>query len=174
MRRISRVVAPAALALALALVGVRWWLTPPAPPAVGHPFPHLALVPLAGMRPLDDAALRTGRPTLVNLFASWCVPCRAEAPALGALGRRGIAVAGIAVRDSAPDAAAFVTASGVRLAAGGVDRDGRVQSALGTTGIPETWLVDGSGIVRARWRGGMRLEDVASVAAAVSSSARAR
>ena len=177
--RLSRIVAPVALALAAVLLGIRWLIPavpPPARPAVplpaiGAPFPHLALTGLAGLPLLTDATLRGGRPTLVNLFASWCVPCRAEAPQLAALHARGIDVAGIAVRDTPAEAAAFIRRHGSFTAAG-LDPRARVQAALGTTGIPETWLIDGDGIVRARFRGDLHGGDVATVAAAVAAARR--
>ncbi len=163
--RPSRIVPPVALGLALLIVGVRWSLRPAPDPAIGRPFPHLALAPLApSLPPLTDAVLRRGRPTVVNLFASWCVPCRAEAPQLAVLRARGVAVAGIAVRDTPADAAAFLARTGTRLDAAALDPKGSVQGSLGTSGIPETWLVDGDGIVRARVRGALQPEDVARLA----------
>ncbi len=173
----SRIVAPVALSLALVLVTVRWTMRPPPPPvapAIGHGFPALALAPLAGVPQLSDASLRAGHPTLVNLFASWCVPCRAEAASLAALRVAGVTVAGIAVRDRPDDAAAFVRATGARFVAGGLDPHERVQAALGSRGIPETWLVDGDGVVRAVWRGGIAPTDVAHIAAVANSSVPAR
>ncbi len=170
----SRIVAPVALSLALVIVAVRWVARSPAPvnaSAIGHLFPHLVLGPLAGSPPLSDATLRAGHPTLVNLFASWCVPCRAEAASLAALRAAGVAVVGIAVRDRPGDAAAFIRATGTQFVAGGLDPGEQVQAALGTRGIPETWLVDGSGVVRAVWRGGIGPDDVTRVAAVVNSSA---
>lgn len=125
---------------------------------------------LAGTPLLTDATLRRHRPTLVNLFASWCVPCRAETPALAALSARGITVAGVAIRDQASDAAAFMAATGIHYAAAGLDLREQVPAALGSSGIPETWLVDGEGIVRARFRGDLRLDDVPQVTAAVAAA----
>lgn len=166
--RPSRVVAPVALTLALVLIGVRYAARPAPPVAIGAPFPHLALAPLPGTALLTDATLRGGRVTLVNLFASWCVPCRAEAPALAALRAQGTAVAGIAVRDTPADSALFVKATGSRFTAVGLDPHERVQPALASSGIPETWVVDGGGIVRARFRGDLHREDVARVTAAIA------
>lgn len=170
MPRWSRFVAPAALLLAAALLVVQWALRPAPDPAIGRAFPRLALAPLAGTPPLHDGDLRAGGPVLVNLFASWCVPCRAEAPQLVALRRRGIAVVGIAVRDAPGDAARFVADNGAPFARLGLDPKGRVQAALGSAGLPETWLVDGGGIVRARYRGDLHAADVPAVAAAVAAA----
>ena len=173
--RPSRIVPPVALGLALVLLGVRWWLRPAPDPAVGRPFPPLGLAALPGTPPLSDATLRAGHATIVDLFASWCLPCRAEAPVLAALRARGVAVAGIAVRDLPGDTAAFLATTGTRFVALGLDPAGRVQPALGSSGIPEAWLVDGDGVVRAHWRGALTPDNVARIVAAagVSSSAPA-
>ncbi|MBV8973428.1 MAG: DsbE family thiol:disulfide interchange protein [Sphingomonadaceae bacterium] len=162
--RPSRIVAPLALTMALLLLGVRLALRPSPDPAIGRRFPHLALMPLPGTPPLTDARLRAGHATAVTLFASWCLPCRADAPALAALRARGVAVAGIAVRDAPADAAGFLAATHTRLDAGGIDARERTQVALGTAGIPETWLVDGDGVIRARVRGTLQPDDVARLA----------
>lgn len=139
--------------------------------SVGAPFPHLALGALPGSPPLTDADLRAGRVTLVNLFASWCVPCRAEAAQLAALHAEGIALAGIAVRDAPADTAAFLRATGTRFDHVGLDPHEAVQAALPSAGIPETWLVDGSGIVRAKFRGDLHADDLPRVRAAVAAAA---
>ncbi len=166
----SRVVAPVALTLALVLLGVRWATRPVPPPAIGRPFPPLNAGALMGVPPLRDADLRGGHPTLVNLFASWCLPCRAEAPQLATLRTQGIAVVGIAVRDTPVDTAAFLAATGTRYGRLGLDPHERIQPALGSAGIPETWVVDGAGIVRARFRGDLHPADLPAVEAAVAAA----
>ena len=168
--RPSRIVAPVALGLALVVLAVRWANRPIPSPAIGAPFPHLALAALPGEAALTDAGLRTGQPTLVNLFASWCVPCRAEASALAALRSRGINVVGIAVRDTPAATASFLAATKTRFAAVGLDPHERVQPALASAGIPETWLVDGGGVVRARFQGGVQVADVPRVTAMVDAA----
>ena len=76
---------------------------------VGQPVPDFALPPPFPGRPgLSSEALKAGEPRVVNIFASWCIPCRVEAPQLEALARRGIPVDGIAVRDRPQDLAAFL------------------------------------------------------------------
>lgn len=135
----------------------------------GSRFPHLALRPLHDIPLLTDAHLRRGHFTLVNLFASWCVPCRAEAPQLAALRARGVDVAGIAVRDMPGDTAAFLR-RGNPFGAVGLDPRGEVQAELGSSGIPETWVVDGDGIVRDRFRGDLHAADLPRVLAAAGAA----
>ncbi len=168
--RPSRVVAPVALGLAAVLLGYRWSQHPAPPPAIGAPFPALTLAGLPPVPRLTDRDLRAGHVTLVNLFASWCVPCRAEVPQLAALRAGGIAIAGIAVRDAPADTAAFIKASGSRFDRIALDPREAVQAKLGSSGIPETWVVDGRGIVRARFVGDLRADDLPRVRAAVAAA----
>jgi len=80
---------------------VAWRLMNPADTVIrsrlaGQPVPQFALPPaVPGRAALSSADLATGKPRLVNIFASWCVPCIAEAPVLGELERRGVAIGGI-------------------------------------------------------------------------------
>ncbi|UAJ10422.1 redoxin family protein [Glacieibacterium megasporae] len=169
-RRPSRIVAPVALGLAVVLLGYRWSQRPVDHPAIGAPFPPLALASLSGTPPLTDAGLRAGHVTLVNLFASWCVPCRAEAPQLAALHDAGLVIVGIAVRDTPGDAATFIAATHSKFDHVELDPHSAVQAALGTTGIPETWVVDGHGFVRARFTGDLHADDLPAVHAAVAAA----
>lgn len=142
---------------------------PTAPPAsIGKPFPHLSLAALPGIPPLTDADLRAGQVTLVNLFASWCLPCRIEAAQLAALHEEGIIIVGIAVRDEPANTTAFLAATGMHFERVGLDLHELVQPALFSSGIPETWLVDGHGIVRARFRGDLHAADLPQVRAAIA------
>jgi cytochrome c biogenesis protein CcmG/thiol:disulfide interchange protein DsbE len=84
----------------------------------------------------------------VNLFASWCVPCIAEAPVLKDLKRRGVAIDGIAIRDRPDDVAMFLQKNGNPFQRIGSDPTSRVQIALGTAGVPESFVVDGRGVIR--------------------------
>jgi len=117
---------------------------------VGAAAPAFSLSPALPGRPgLSDAALRAGRPQLLNFFASWCVPCAAEAPALAHLAASGLPVVGVAVRDRPVALGAFLAAHGDPYRAIGGDGDSRVAMAFGTSGVPESFLVDGRGhIVR--------------------------
>ncbi|MCS6986484.1 MAG: DsbE family thiol:disulfide interchange protein [Sphingomonadaceae bacterium] len=130
---------------------------------VGKPAPAFALPGLAGEPGLRQADLATGRPVLVNLFASWCLPCRVEAPQLAALRRAGVVIHGIALRDRPEDVAAFLARHGNPFGRIGLDADGRVAVGFGSSGVPETFLIDGQGIIRAQHIGEIRPEDVPKI-----------
>jgi cytochrome c biogenesis protein CcmG/thiol:disulfide interchange protein DsbE len=128
---------------------------------VGKPVPDFALPgATAGHKPLAAADLRDGRPHLVNVFASWCLPCKAEAPQLVALRQRGVAIEGVAVRDRPEDVAGFLAQGGDPFDRIGADRTSRVQFALGSSGVPESFIVDGRGIIRSQHIGDIRPEQV--------------
>lgn len=134
---------------------------------IGQAVPDFELPPGMPGRPgLSSATLRGGGPHLVNVFASWCLPCRVEAPQLDALARRGIPIDGIAVRDREQDLARFLATYGDPFRAIGADVDRRVQMELGSAGVPETFVVDGRGIIRHQHVGAIMPEDMAAIAAA--------
>lgn len=134
---------------------------------IGQPVPDFALEPaLAGHPGFTSAELRKGEPRLINIFASWCVPCVAEAPQLLALKRRGIPIDAIAIRDRPEDIAEFLRRHGDPYARIGVDPVSRVQLAFGSSGVPETFVVDGRGIVRYQHIGDIRPENVPEIVAA--------
>ena len=134
---------------------------------VGQPMPEFALAPALPGRPgLATAGYRQGQPRLVNVFASWCIPCRAEAVQLDELARRGIPIDGVAVRDRPQDLAGFLAAYGDPFRAIGADNDRRVQMALGSAGVPETFIVDGRGIIRHQHIGAIMPQDMAAILAA--------
>jgi cytochrome c biogenesis protein CcmG/thiol:disulfide interchange protein DsbE len=134
---------------------------------IGQPVPDFELAPgVAGRPGLASADLRRGRPHLVNIFASWCLPCRVEAPQLAALRRRGIPIVGIAVRDRPEDLAGFLATYGNPFQAIGADLDRQVQLDLGSAGVPETFVVDGRGIIRHQHIGAITDGDMATIAAA--------
>ncbi|HEX8064294.1 MAG TPA: DsbE family thiol:disulfide interchange protein [Allosphingosinicella sp.] len=134
---------------------------------IGKPMPDFALEPaVANHPPLAAADLRAGKPRLINVFASWCIPCRAEAPQLMALKVRGIPIDGVAIRDRGEDVARFLAKSGDPFERIGADPASRVQLALGSSGVPETFVVDGRGIIRHQHIGDIRPENVAEIVAA--------
>src|SRR5215831_13831093 len=102
-----------------------------------------------------------GRVTLVNFFASWCAPCRAEHAQLMALARRpGVTLEGVAYKDKPEDARRFLDGLGNPYRRVGVDRKGSTAIDFGVYGVPETYVVDGSGRIRYRQVGPLTAADV--------------
>jgi cytochrome c biogenesis protein CcmG, thiol:disulfide interchange protein DsbE len=140
---------------------------------IGQPLPDFALQPAIPGKPgLSSAELRMGRAHLINIFASWCLPCRTEAAQLAELARRGIPVDGIAVRDREQDLAAFLAAYGDPFRAIGGDVDRRVQLDIGSAGVPETFVIDGHGIIRHQHIGAITDADLPEIMAAYQEAAR--
>ena len=135
---------------------------------VGKPMPGFALAPgVPGKPGLTSAELANGQPHLVNVFASWCVPCIAEAPQLRQLAEAGVPVYGIAIRDRPEDLARFLARNGDPFRAIGGDPNSSVQIALGSSGVPETFIVDGKGIIRRQHIGAINPEDVPGIMSAL-------
>lgn len=113
-------------------------------PAVSLP----ALLPdLPGIEPAD----LKGQVVLVNFFASWCIPCRAEHPLLIRLARdEGISVLGIAYKNKPEEARAFLAELGNPYARVGVDANGRAGIEFGLYGVPETFVIGKDGMIRYR------------------------
>jgi cytochrome c biogenesis protein CcmG/thiol:disulfide interchange protein DsbE len=143
---------------------------------VGKPAPDFALPPLEGLGlpGLARGDLGEGKVTLVNVWASWCGPCRLEHPVLMDLAKReDIVLAGINYKDEAGNALRFLKTLGLPYAAVGVDRDGRASIEWGVYGVPETFVVDGQGIVRFKWVGPVAEGEArARLEAAIETAAR--
>ena len=155
------------LILAVFVGAVAWRLAYPADEAIrskleGQAVPVFALASATADKPgLGSADLADGKPRLVNIFASWCVPCIAEAPILMELKRRGVPIDAVAVRDKPEDVAAFLARHGDPFDRIGSDPESRVQLALGSSGVPETFVVDGRGTIRYQHLGPIEADDVA-------------
>jgi cytochrome c biogenesis protein CcmG/thiol:disulfide interchange protein DsbE len=135
---------------------------------VGKNLPQFALPAMIPEAPgLANTTFADGKPRLLNVFASWCIPCMAESPQLMALKQQGIEVDAIAVRDTPENIEAFLKRFGNPYARIGDDRQSTVQLALGSSGVPETYVIDGQGRIVAQHIGDVRAEDVAELAAAV-------
>ena len=128
---------------------------------VGKPLPFFTLDPAVPDRPgLASRDFATGKPRLLNIFASWCVPCAAEAPQLKALAARGVDIAGIAIRDRPEDVANFLSQYGNPYTRIGSDPISEVQLGIGSSGVPETFVIDAKGVIRYQHIGDIRPEHV--------------
>jgi cytochrome c biogenesis protein CcmG/thiol:disulfide interchange protein DsbE len=135
---------------------------------VGARVPDFALPAAVPALPgLSSADLATGEPHLVNFFASWCLPCIAEAPQLDAIAKAGVPIAGIAIRDRPEAITRFLDRHGNPFRRIGLDRASQVQIAFGSSGVPESFVVDGRGRIVHQTIGPIGAEDVAAVVAAV-------
>lgn len=131
---------------------------------IDKPAPQFTLpaVDGTGVPGFDTAAL-TGDVTVVNVFASWCIPCRDEHPVLEALkDRTGVRLFGMNQKDAAENAVAFLTELGNPYDAIGADADGRTSIDWGVYGVPETFIVDAGGVIRFKHVGPLSLDDLAS------------
>jgi cytochrome c biogenesis protein CcmG/thiol:disulfide interchange protein DsbE len=163
----SRAVRFAPLALLLLLIaGLVWRLATPTDTNVpskleGKPVPSFDLGAGIETKPaLSSRDLATGQPRIVNFFASWCVPCITEVKVLQQLKARGVAIDGIAVRDRPEGLAEFLKANGDPYERIGSDEESRVQIELGSSGVPESFVVDGRGIIRYQHIGPIETSDV--------------
>ena len=155
------------LALAAGLLGLfAYMLTQPKDEfvesaMVGKPIPAFDLPPAVPDRPgLSSADLADGRPKLLNVFARWCVPCRAEAPNLARLEASGANIVAVAIRDRPEDVAAFLAAYGNPFSRIGKDDISAVQLSIGSSGVPETFVIDGKGVITYQHIGDIRDEHV--------------
>lgn len=138
---------------------------------IGKPLPTFSL-PAAhvGQPGLGSASFKQGQPRLLNIFASWCIPCIAEAPILLEMQRAGVPIDSIAMRDRPQDVAHFLVRNGNPYERIGSDVDSSVQLALGSSGVPETFVIDGRGIIRHQHIGDIRREDVPEIIAALKAA----
>jgi cytochrome c biogenesis protein CcmG, thiol:disulfide interchange protein DsbE len=126
---------------------------------IGRPAPSYALASLDGGEAVAGAE-RTGRPYVINVFASWCTPCRAEHPQLMALQAGGVDIVGVAYKDRPEATLRFLTELGDPFTDVGLDPDGRFGLELGITGAPETFVIGADGSIVAVHRGPLTPEVV--------------
>ncbi len=127
---------------------------------IGQPLPDFALKPAFAGLPGAAKADFTGKPRLLNIWASWCLPCIAEAPQLEALKAQGVEIVGIAIRDRPEDVANFLARHGNPYVRIGADDISEVQLAIGSSGVPETFVIDAKGVIRYQHIGDIRPEHV--------------
>jgi cytochrome c biogenesis protein CcmG/thiol:disulfide interchange protein DsbE len=116
---------------------------------VGQPLPASEVRTLEGDAPVRLTSAVRG-PAIVNLFASWCVPCRVEQPLLLKLQADGVPIVGVAWKDKPEDTRGFLGENGDPFSVVVSDPSGRAGIDLGVTGVPETFLVDANGKVTAK------------------------
>ncbi|MCA0204365.1 DsbE family thiol:disulfide interchange protein [Pararhodobacter sp.] len=126
----------------------------------GHQAPAVELAQLEDLPLFTDDMLRTGEVTLVNFWASWCPPCRAEAPVVEGLAHEGLTVLGVNYRDEPDRAMDFLDELGNPYAAIGADPRARMGLDWGVVGLPETFVVDGEGNILMRHAGPLTEEVV--------------
>lgn len=159
------------IVFALFVLAVGWRLTDPPDPTVksrlvGQPVPEFALPAAAsGKASLSSADLKGHGPRLVNLFASWCIPCIGEMPVLLQLREQGVQIDGIAIRDAPGDVADFLGRHGDPFMRAGADMRSQLQMALGSSGVPESFIVDSNGIIRYQHIGPLTDADVPTILA---------
>jgi len=160
----------------VALAGLFWFRLQSGDPAripsalIGRPAPQTALPPLEGLTDggaavagLDPAAFR-GAVSVVNVWASWCVPCHDEAPLLLDLAKdRRIRLVGINYKDAADNARRFLGRYGNPFGAVGVDANGRASIEWGVYGVPETFVVGRDGAIAYKLIGPITRENIDSV-----------
>ncbi|MGH6735232.1 MAG: DsbE family thiol:disulfide interchange protein [Methyloceanibacter sp.] len=147
------------------LAGLFWYALHTGDPSrlpsalIGKPVLAFALPPLEGLKAGDGtdmqsftaADLATGEPTVVNVFASWCVPCLEEHPLLMALAKeQGIRLFGINYKDDPASARRFLGRYGNPFGRVGADASGRVAIDFGVYGVPETYVISGDGKIAYR------------------------
>lgn len=163
-RRIALALIPLAIFLVLAFLfltrlGTDSSKVPSA--LIGRSVPTFDLPPLEGAAQpgFSTANLKSGQVTVVNIFASWCGPCRDEHPQLmelaknEALKAKGVRIAGLNYKDEPANAKRFLDGLGNPYAMIGADRSGRVGIDWGVYGVPETFVVRGDGTIAYKFIG---------------------
>ncbi len=128
---------------------------------IEQPLPDFELEPaLEGMPGATKADFVGGQPRLLNIWASWCLPCIAEAPHLERLKQEGVEIIGVAIRDRPEAVAGFLDQYGNPYARIGSDDISELMLEIGASGVPETYVIDAEGNIRYQHIGDVRAETV--------------
>ncbi len=160
--RLSFIIPLAVFAVLVLALGVGLTLNPRIIPSalIDKPVPEFALPAVLGRdRGFETADLKKGKAAIVNIFASWCGPCRIEHPLWMEVAKQGQApLHGINYKDKPENARDWLAQYGDPYALMGADRDGRVGIDWGVYGVPETFVVDGQGRIAFKHVGVMTRE----------------
>ena len=174
--RASRWMVALPLIAFIALAAIFWYRLGSGDPSripsalIGRPAPQTTLPPLEGLVDngtqipgLDPSAFK-GKVSVVNVWASWCVPCHDEAPLLTELGRDSrLQVIGINYKDSADNARRFLGRYGNPFGIVGVDGNGRAAIEWGVYGVPETFIVGREGTILYKLVGPVTADNINTV-----------
>ncbi|HYM30011.1 MAG TPA: DsbE family thiol:disulfide interchange protein [Candidatus Cybelea sp.] len=162
--RVQYAVPVAIFALVALLLGAGLYLNPREIPSalIGRPVPSFQLPPLPGHDPgFSSADLKEGQVVLVNVFATWCVPCRAEHPILLELSKRHeVPIFAIDYKDDPKMAEAWLAEFGNPYSRIGMDKSGRVGIDWGVYGVPETYVIDRTGNIAFKQVGPLTADDM--------------
>ncbi len=176
VRTRSKAVLILPLVLVVGLMGLMFFALQSGDPSrlpsvlIGKPVPefNLAAIPRlqneagAPVPGFSSTALKSGKVSLLNVWASWCVPCLAEHPQLVELAKQGVPLYGMNYKGDTSEAARrFLTKHGNPFLAVGADETGMTAIDLGVYGVPETFVVDGSGHIVLRYPGPLTAEVIA-------------
>lgn len=140
---------------------------------IDKPVPDFELAPLrAGEPALSDEALQGNGVKLLNIFASWCGPCRIEHPHLMDLAAEGIAIHGINYKDAPENAEAFLAELGDPYELIGADTNGRAGIEFGVYGVPETFVINADGKIVYKQVGPVTKRDLPKLRAAIEAAAQ--
>lgn len=120
---------------------------------IGQPAPEVTAEPLPGFAPVTRADLAAGEVTILNFWASWCPPCRAEHPVLLELAEAGHHMIAVNFKDDAENAVSYIEDEGNPFEAIAFDPKGRTAIDWGVTAPPETFILDAEGTVLYRFAG---------------------
>ncbi len=138
-----------------------------------RPAPTLFFTSLQGDGQISFSPPPAGRPIAVNLFASWCAPCKVEHPLLVDLADRyPDQIYGLAYRDAPEDTRSFLNAMGDPFTGVAVDFDGQGGLEFGLTGVPETFVIDASGMIVHHTRGALEPDDIETISALLDTGSR--
>jgi cytochrome c biogenesis protein CcmG/thiol:disulfide interchange protein DsbE len=138
---------------------------------IDKPVPEFALEPLNDGAPgLSTADLKAPGVKLLNIWASWCGPCRTEHPNINALAAEGVPVHGFNYKDEPQNARAFLAELGDPYTLIGTDRTGRSGIEFGVYGVPETFVINGEGKIVYKHVGPVLQRDMEKIRAAIAAA----